>query len=275
MLDSAQIAVPVQRAVGAVRLAMKRRGDATVVDRLHQSGPLRARIVHAEPGQGAGCVLLNTAGGIAGGDDLSIEIAAAPTTAITVATQGAERVYRARAEDAPARLATRVVLGAAASLEYLPQETILFAGAALNRTLRIEMAADAAFLGVEALVFGRTAMGERLRHCRIVETIALYREDALVFRDRFAPPPDFAAAVRPAMLGDAGAMATIVHAAEDSASRLDAVRAMLDGDAGASAWNGMLLVRILAADGAMLRAMVRRVLDVLREGRKMPRVWEC
>ena len=266
-----------QRSRGAVRLSVRTRTNATVIDRLYQSGPLRARIVYPEAAAWTTCVLLNTAGGIAGGDDLSIEAKAGDGTALTLTTQGAERVYRARPEDAPARIATTLRLAAGARVEYLPQETILFDNSALDRQLRIDMAGDAHFLGIEALIFGRTAMGEAVRRARLADTILLRRDGRLVFRDALRLPETVAATMaRRTIGGGAAAMATILLVTPDAALRLDAVREALgESDAGASAWNGLLLVRVLAQDGAALRAVTMRVLAVLRDRRKLPRNWDC
>ena len=81
-----------------------------------------------------------------------------------------------------------------------------------------------------------------------------------------------------AIAGGARAMATLVHVAPDAETALDGVRAALAdtmGEAGASAWNGMLVARILAADAAVLRRAVIAALQVLRGGRPLPRVWLC
>jgi urease accessory protein len=58
---------------------------------------------------------------------------------------------------------------------------------------------------------------------------------------------------------------------------LDEVRAALADapDCGASAWNGMLIARILAADSASARRAIVAALSVLRDGRPLPRVWLC
>lgn len=279
--DAAAGPIAMQRATGTVRIALKRRDDATVLDRLRQAGPMRARLVHPDPGHRTGVVLVNTAGGIAGGDALEVAVEAAGGTALTVATQGAERIYRARADDPPARLSTRLALGAGAALEYLPQETILFDGAALERRLEVGMAADAVFLGIETLVLGRRAMGEAVSSCRLADTIVLRRDGRIVLRDRFMLPEALACvASRRACLGGARGIGTVLYAAPDAGARLAGVRALLadvdaDVDAGASCWNGLLLVRILAPDDMRLRALTRGVLALLREGRPLPRVWQC
>ena len=79
---------------------------------------------------------------------------------------------------------------------------------------------------------------------------------------------------RSAIADGARAVATIVHVAPDAEAALDSVRAA-SPKCNASAWDGMLIVRMLAADSASLRAAVIAVLAVLREGRPLPRVWLC
>ena len=67
-------ATPALRSGGILRLEFKRRGDATVLDRLYQSGCLKARLFRPEPRHCAEAVLLNTSGGVVGGDRLSHDI---------------------------------------------------------------------------------------------------------------------------------------------------------------------------------------------------------
>jgi urease accessory protein len=66
-----------------------------------------------------------------------------------------------------------------------------------------------------------------------------------------------------------------MHVAPDAAERLDTLREALPDGAAASAWNGMLVARIVAADGACLRAAIVAGLASLRGGRPLPRVWTC
>lgn len=270
-----------QRASGTLRLAAKLREGATVLDVLYQSGCLKARLPRPEPGAWFSAVTLNSSGGIAAGDALASEIAAGAGTRLTVTAQAAERFYRALPASPPARVATRLSAGPGAALEWLPQESILFDGSALARTLEIELAADAWFLGVEWLVFGRTAMGETVRRARIADTIRLRRAGRLVLHDAIRLPEDVAAALaRPAIGGGAVAMATILLASPAADAMLAPLRAALDGartgiEAGVSAWDGMLLARLLATDAAALRRSVIAALAALRDGRPLPRVWLC
>jgi urease accessory protein len=143
--------------------------------------------------------------------------------------------------------------------------------------LEIELAGSARFLGVETLVFGRTAMGETVRQGRLRDLIRIRRSGALILHDAIrldGPVAEHLA--RPAIAGGAGVVATLIHIAPDAEAGLDAVRAVLtDAEMGASAWNGMLIARILGADSASVRRTVMAALSVLRGSRPLPRVWLC
>ena len=270
---------PHQRARGELRLSWKRRGEATVLDTLRQDGCLKARFPRTEAPAWPGAVTLNSAGGVAGGDRLSTTITAGPGTSATVASQAAERIYRAL-PGATSMIDTTLHVAEAAALEWLPQETILFDRCALHRRLDIHLAADAWFLGVESLVFGRTAMNEQVHDARIHDRITIRRAGHLVLHDAIRlDGPVAALLARPAIGRGACAVATIVHAAADAPRHLDALRAALaPHDAGVSALgmlDGLLIARIVAPTGAALRVAVVTGLNILRGGRTLPRVWLC
>lgn len=266
-----------QRAIGALRVAIKRRGPASVLDVLRQDGCLKARF--PRPVDWAEIITLNSSGGVAGGDRLDCAFEMGAGAKATVASQAAERFYRALPGDPPAHLRSRVTVAAGAAAEWLPQESILFDNAALDRALDVDIAADGWFLGVESLLFGRAASGERVANIRLADTIRVRRDGKLVLHDAIRLTGEVAAVLdRPATARGAAAMATLVHVAPDAESRLEEVRAALEaapGEAGVSAWDGMLVGRFVAADGARLRAAVLAALAILRGGRALPRVWQC
>jgi urease accessory protein len=279
MYDGGSLSEPgsLQRAVGDLRVVVKRFGPETVLDELRQAGCLKARFPRPIVSGWMDAVMLNTSGGIAGGDRLDSAIVVGAGGQACVAGQAAERFYRALTVDSPARVGVRLTVEAGAALEWLPQETILFDGCALDRRLTIDLAAGARFLGVETLVFGRAAMGERVRHGWLRDLIRVRRGGELLLHDAIRLDGEIDAALRrPAIGGGAGAVATMIYAAPDAARKLDAVRAALGpAEAGASVWDGMLVARILGSDGASVRVTVTAALEVLREARPLPRVWLC
>ncbi len=268
-----------QRAVGELRLSVKLREGETVLDGLRQSGCLKARFPRPERGAWMNAVTLNTSGGVAGGDCLASTIAFADGTRATIAAQAAERFYRALPGARAADIQTHITVGAGASAEWLPQETIFFDNCAVDRRLDIDLAQDAWFLGVESLVFGRAAMGEAVRQARISDTIRIRRDGRLVLHDAIRMHGEIEARMRrPATGGGARAVATLMHVGPDAESRLDDLRTALDGhgaECGASAWDGMLIARMVAPGSAELRAAVVAGLQILRNPRPLPRVWLC
>jgi urease accessory protein len=266
-----------QRARGELRLSFKRRGDATVLDGLRQEGCLKARFPHVEHDAWTGAVTLNSSGGVAGGDVLDIKVAAGPGTQAMVASQAAERFYRALPGTVPAQVSTALHVAPGAALEWLPQESILFDRCAVQRRLSVGLAGDAWFLGVEQWVFGRTAMGEAVHDARLRDLIQVRRDGRLLLHDAIRlDGPVQSLLGRRATGGGARGIATLIHVAPDAESRVDALRQALAGhDAGASTWNGMLVARVAAPNGSCLRAAVVAGLDVLRAGRPLPRVWLC
>ena len=264
-----------QRARGAVLVAMKRRDDATVLDDLRQEGCLKVRF--PRPQNWAEAVLLNSSGGVAAGDALSAEIVAGTGTQMCVSAQAAERFYRALPDSLPSRVRNTIRVAENATLEWLPQETILFDQSSLDRVLDISLEEGAQFLGVEMMIFGRLAMGESVQKVALSDTIRLRRAGRLIWHDaiRFTGNPSEALA-HAAIGQGAIALASLLFAAPDAETRLPALRAALEPfEAGVSLLDGLLTARILAPEGATLRAAVLAGLAVLRDGRAMPRVWGC
>ena len=168
------------RAQGAVRFGVHVKDGVTRRGDLHESGSLRVRFPSPEA-EGLSGVFVNTAGGIAGGDRFDIDIAAGEGVRLTLTTAAAEKVYRAPGAAAQLGIALKAESGA--HLSWLPQETILFDRARIVRRIDIDLAADASLLLCEIVVFGRTAMGEKMLHGEFVDHWRLRRGGRLVFAE--------------------------------------------------------------------------------------------
>ena len=211
------------RAVGGVRLLIGRRRAAPPRCEIAERGGFRVRFPRAAGGACEG-VLLNTGGGLTGGDSVTIEAALAPGAAATLTTAGAEKLYRSEGADTAVVVALRV--DACSRLDWLPQETILFDGARLRRRLAVEMAADASLMLVETAVFGRAAMSERV-HCGLFrDRWRIRRGGRLVFAEDVRLEGAIAAALaRPAVANGGRAVATCLLVAPDAEARLAEARA--------------------------------------------------
>ena len=262
-----------QRAEGQARLAFHRRHGATRLKTLYQEGCVKIRLPSPLPGEPPEAILINTAGGLAGGDRIAAEIEIGETTSATVTTQACERVYRSTG--AAAVVTNRLTVGAGARLAWLPQETILFDGGRLSRRLEVDLAGDAELLAMEAVLFGRTAMGEVLSHGGLHDRWRIRRDGRLLFAEDFSVSGEIAAQLaRAALLAGRSAMATVLYAAPDPERLLEGARAVIGETGGASAWNGKLLIRLAAASGLELRQRLEPLLSLLLAGHPLPKVWQ-
>jgi urease accessory protein len=259
--DQAEI-FAANRARGRIGLAVDARQGTTRRRHVAEEGSLRVRFP-ARRSSALDAVIVNTAGGIAGGDRLGVEIAIAPSASLTVTTASAEKVYRSLGPDAALHLRLRVA--PQGSLLWLPQETILFDGARLHRTIDVELAEDASLVLAEALVFGRAAMGEALQHGSVFDRWRLRRGGKLVFAETVRLDGAIAAHLcERAVAAGRRAVATVLVCPCDAA-RLAALHDCADwqGEAAVSAWNGFAVARFLAGDGAALRYDLAKAMAAL------------
>ncbi len=268
---------PLARSRGVIQLSFKLRGPDTVLDRFLQSGCARVRLPRTERGSPPSVILINTAGGLTGGDHFSCAVHWAAETKASIAGQAAEKVYRALAGDA--MVETRLSIEAGAVAEWLPQETILFDRGRLHRDTLVTLKADSSFLGLESAVLGRTAMGETVRTGKLRDGWRVIRDRKLIYADALLLEGAIAERMNRSAIGNgARAFAALIYAAPDVAMRLQNLRDALvssEGTAAASAWDGLLVARFLAVDGEILKRDIIRALGALRDGRPLPNVWKC
>lgn len=259
------------RAVGEVAFETVFSDGLTRRGKVHEAGSLRVRFPSPET-SALSAVLVNTAGGIAGGDRFSIAIDAQPNSALTLTTAAAEKVYRSQGPAATIDVKLQVAPGA--RLAWLPQETILFDRAKLTRRIDIDLADGASLLLAEIVVFGRTAMDETMRGGCYLDRWRLRHGGRLVFAETLKLDGDIAAKLKHPAIGNGGtAVATVIAAPadQDTVERIRAACAF-SGEAGVSAWNGFAVGRFCAKDAAALRTDVMKVLAVI-DAKALPRLW--
>jgi urease accessory protein len=261
-----------QRAQGVGRIEVARGEGQTRLQRLYQEGCARLLLPRDRAARSLEAVAINTSGGLTGGDRLAWAAAAREGAALTLTTQACEKIYRSR--DDRAEVAVALDVGPGARIDWLPQETILFEGAALSRTLDADLAAGASLLALEAVVLGRTAMGETVRRGALRDRWRVRRDGKLVFADdlRFEGPIAEVAALAPT-LGGGKAFASLLLVADEAERFLPGVREAIGPHGAASAFDGKLFARIVAADGLSLRRALLPAIAALRDGEPCPGVW--
>jgi urease accessory protein len=260
------------RAIGRIDLTVRAENGVTRRRRVGEEGSLRVRF----PGPLAAdldAVVVNTAGGIAGGDRFDFAVEVDEGASLTVSTAAAEKVYRSLGPSST--MAARLTVKRGATLAWLPQETILFDGARLERRIDVELAETASLLLAEAVIFGRLAMGEKVQHGKLSDRWHIRREGKLLHVEAMRLEGAIAAKLSErAIAADGAAIATVLLVPGTDAD-VAKVRILTDafrGEVGASSWNGIAVVRCVARDGVTLRHDLTRVLGALRSA-PLPRLW--
>lgn len=267
---------------GAATVRFEHRHGETRLATLYHHDPLRVLLPTPRRDDLPIAVLATTSGGMVGGDRMDIDLSVGPRARALVTTQAAEKVYRSTGEDC--RIDTCVSVDAGAWLEWLPQEAIVFEGSRLRRLTRIELAGDARLIAGEMLVFGRAAFGETVTRGLIRDAWEVRRDGRALWADALHLDGDIAEALNhPAGFAGAGACATLLHAAPDAGRHLDAVRALAEGlegaRVGATAFDGLLVARILGGDARAVRRAYAALWSGLRAEAaglptRLPRLWE-
>lgn len=271
-----------QRAEGFVRLVLSGSENGTRIVDVFQQSPIRIMFPRTRSAGIEEAVLVNTAGGIAGGDRLESVVTALAGASVSVTSQAAERVYRALNE--PAHIATKLKACAAAKLAWLPQETIVFNGGRLKRKTEIELSSGAELLALEWLVLGRTAHGEEVVGGEIADGWRVKKDGRLIWADGFRATDDvFARLQSRALLANFKAIGTLIYFGPDLDTRLQLMRELapsLQCQCQATIVAGLLIMRFAAESSAELRNGLRAVLEqvgrALGSGTfRTPKMWSC
>lgn len=271
-----------QRANGSGRIVVSGSESGTRIMELFQQSPVRVLFPTIGGSQGEEAVLINTAGGIAGGDRLEIAVTALQNASIAVTTQAAERVYRAL--DQPAHISTRLKVCETSRVAWLPQETIVFNRARFSRETEIELSSEAELLALEWLVFGRAAHGEELLAGHIADSWRVRKDGRLIWADTFRATEDiFPHLHRKALISGYKAIGTLIYFGPRLDKRIEFLRGnapSLECYSAATSVAGLIIVRFAAKQSSDLRVALRNLLE--RFGRefgpgpfRVPKMWSC
>ncbi|HEX9647047.1 MAG TPA: urease accessory protein UreD [Alphaproteobacteria bacterium] len=270
------------RTSGVLDAVIERRAKGDVLAHVYACAPLRLMVPRVDADEPLTGIVVNTAGGIVGGDRLRAQVTLGAGSGALLIGQAAEKVYRSAGDDAT--LACRYRLAAGAVLEVLPQGTILFDGARLRRVTEVGRHPTARLLAGEVLVLGRIGMGETFARGLLHDRWVVACDSGARWIDALRLEADIAR-LHDAAAGLAGAraLATVVYAADDAPACQELARALLAAApagvrAAATVVAGVLLVRWLGADPAAVRAALGAFWSAFRAhalGRpaRLPVVW--
>ncbi|WP_040693256.1 urease accessory protein UreD [Pseudaminobacter salicylatoxidans] len=264
-----------QRVDGFGAVSIRHKDGRSRIARLYQAGAAKIRMPRTmnDPLE---TVLINTSGGLTGGDRLRWEVGVETGASAVVTTQACERIYRSAGGES--LVSSTLMAAKGTRLAWLPQETILFNGAVLSRKLDVDVAADAEVLISEATLFGRQAMGETVEEAHFHDRWRVRVGGRLVHAEDFRLGPKVADQLgKAAVAGGARAVATVLLIAADAERRLARARDTLDEQAGVSVWrvgeSTKLAARLYAPDGYTLRKRLMPLLALLNGQAGLPKVW--
>jgi urease accessory protein len=249
----------------------------TVVREREHEGPLQVqRAFYPEGPELCHVYLLHPPGGLVAGDGLDVSIQVDPSSRALVTTPAATKVYRGD-QRPPVRVRQHLKVGAGGSLEWFPQETIVFDAGRVDLETRVDLEAGAAFLGWELVCLGRPAAGESFTAGSCRQRFELWREGRPLCLERARL--DGGSPVLQGRWGLAGAPVTATLLATPVAGSLEAIRAIASEDlTSATLLDDVLVCRYLGASAERARRHFTRVWELVRPGvlgrpGHSPRIW--
>ena len=271
-----------QRAHGAGEMVLAGSDKGTRVVDLFQRSPIRIMFPRTSGSAIEEAVLVNTAGGVAGGDRLDCAVTARAGASVTVTSQAAEKVYRALNE--PARITTSLKACDIAKLAWLPQETIVFNCGRLNRRTEIELSSGIELLALEWLVLGRAAHGEEMVGGHISDSFRVKKDGRLIWADSFRITDEmFPQLDRKALLSNCRAVGTLIYFGPSLDARLEFLRDVvlsLSCHCAATSVGGLIIVRFAAKVSYDLRLALHSLLQQFSRELgpgpfRVPKMWSC
>lgn len=256
-------------------LGFSQRGDKTVLAKREHCGPLTVQRPFYPEGGVCHVYLLHPPGGVVAGDLLSITATVDNDSQSLITTPAAGKFYRSGGAKAQQTVNLSVADGA--SLEWLPQETIVYDGARLNSCMNIGLADDARFIGWEVLALGRPAAGEGFESGSATLNWRINRAGRLVYLERLRLDAE-AFQARWGLFGHSACGTMFVYPA--TPLHLVAVQELIgdEPNRGVTLIEGLLICRGLDSRADLLKGFFEQVWELVRwdvVGKEVcsPRIW--
>jgi urease accessory protein len=252
--------------------------EKTTLSRNVHDGPLVVqKPLYPEGGGVCHAIVVHPPGGIAGGDELSLDVRTGRNAAALLTTPGAAKWYRS----AGAWAKQSAVFEVAGALEWLPQETIVFDGALAQTSYDLNLGADASLIGWDIVCLGRTGSGERFARGSYRSSIRIRRGERLLWLERSRIDGGSRLLDSPAGLAGSPVFGTLFAAVKDiDRKMLDALRQEqpTPGAGAVTCLPGILLARYLGGSSEAARRYFLALWRILRPalmGREAnePRIW--
>lgn len=260
-----------------LELGYGRDGETTRPTLRRHKGPLRVqKHLYGEGPEVCQHIIVHPPGGIAGGDRLDIAATVSANAWAQLTSPGAAKWYRAKG---PAYQRLELKVGAGATLEWLPQETIVYCGAQAELSTCIELEGDARLCYWDIVALGRPASGERFNTGHFQAHLDIHRDGQLLWHERQRIRGDDGLLDSPIGLAGQPVFATLLISGEIDADLLERCRmipSLVRGDL--SQLPGLLVARCLASEALHARAWLIDLWRLLRPvllGRAAvpPRIW--
>ena len=271
-----------ERARGKGSVVFNGGGNGTRVANLYEKFPTRIMFPKIAGDAAREAVLVNTAGGIAGGDRFELNMIALDDARVAVTSQAAEKIYRALNE--PARIDTRLKVRGSAKLAWLPQETIIFDRARFRRETEIDLHSGAELIALEWLVLGRAARGEDITRGYIRDSWLVKRDGRLIWADSFlVTDSTFLHLSRKALLSNRKAIGTLIYFGPCPDHRLQGLREVAQSqqcDCAVTMVSGLIVVRLAAKTSSDLKMALICMLQYFNRELgpgpfRVPKMWSC
>ena len=255
-------------------LGFRYEDNRTVLAEKFFNGPLVVqKPLYPEGNAVCHAIVVHPPAGIVGGDQLSLRVSAEPQSSALLTTPGAGKWYRSAGPWASQKLRFDVE----GSMEWLPQESIVFDGALADMESEVNLGADATYIGWEILCLGRAGSGERFSKGRIELRNKIYRCGMPVWRERGAIDAGGRLMRSPAGLNGKSVCATLIAAAPQiDSSVVKACREI--AEVSVTLLPGLLIARHLGDSSEMAKQRFVELGQILRpaiHGRaaQPPRIW--